>query len=330
MSQTALKQVARGEAAKSENPIAKFNGFLDKLKPQMELALPKHLSVDRMCRLALTAFSSSPALQRCEPKSIAASIMTASQLGLEPGVLGQGWLVPYKGKCQFIPGWQGLIDLLARGGRAVAWTGAVFEGDRFEYQLGDDPFCRHVPMGEDDPSKITHVYAIGRVKGAERAVIEAWPIRRIWKHRDRYNKVGADHYSYRNQEMYARKIPLLQVLKYMPKSIELSTAIEAEYKADDMVIDGDFQPIDLGDDGDHSQRQTDVPGVDPLTGEIVTSGIPAGSAPTITYAELMDRFAAAPDVDTLDGHASLIETFPLQQGKELSEAFKARRAALEG
>ena len=87
MSTSQLRDVATGRA---ENPIAKAANFLEKLKPQLALALPKHLNADRMARLALSAFSQSPDLQRCSPQSIAASIMVASQLGLEPGVSGQG------------------------------------------------------------------------------------------------------------------------------------------------------------------------------------------------------------------------------------------------
>lgn len=50
---------------------------------------------------------------------------------------------------------------------------------------------------------------------------------RVIEHRNRYNKVGSRHYSYENMEMYARKVVLLQVLKYMPSSIEVSNAITA-------------------------------------------------------------------------------------------------------
>ena len=66
---------------KQLTPLAAFSGFMEKVKPQLALALPKHLTADRMARLALTAFSTSPKLQECDPMSIAASIMTAGQLG---------------------------------------------------------------------------------------------------------------------------------------------------------------------------------------------------------------------------------------------------------
>jgi len=212
-----------------------------------------------MARLALTAFSSTPKLQQCEPRTIAASIITASTLGLEPGVNGQGYLVPYGKTCTFVPGWKGLVDIANRSGRATVWTGAVFQGDDFDYALGDSPFVRHRPGDEDDPAKMTHVYAIGRVNGSDHPVIEVWTIRKIWKHRDQYNKVGGSHYSFRDQEMYARKIPLLQVLKYMPASIELNNAMTISHAAEEgrgAVIEGNFVTIDDPmDDGGQDRRE---------------------------------------------------------------------------
>lgn len=236
-------------AQRQTNSVAEFSRFMDKFKPQMALALPKHLTADRMARLALTAFSTNPNLQACSPNSIAASIMTASILGLEPGVNGQGFLIPYGQNCQFVPGWKGLVDIANRSGRATVWTGAVFDGDDFDYALGDNPFVRHRPGDEDDPTKMTHVYAIGRVNGSNWPVIEVWTMRKIWKHRDQYNKVGKRHYSFRDQEMYARKVPLLQVLKYMPSSIELSNALAASNAAEEghnVVIDGNVVMVDSG------------------------------------------------------------------------------------
>lgn len=252
---------------RAANPVAQFSRFMDTFKPQMALALPKHLTADRMARLALTAFSTTPKLQECEPRTIAASIMTASTLGLEPGVNGQGFLVPYGSTCTFVPGWKGLVDIVNRSGRATVWTGAVFDGDHFDYALGDKPFVQHRPGDEDDPSRLTHVYAIGRVNGSDWPVIEVWTMRKIWRHRDQFNKVGKKHYSFRDPEMYARKVPLLQVLKYMPSSIELSNALAASNAAEsgrNATIDGNFVSFP---EQDHAGRD-DSPEVDKDTGEI--------------------------------------------------------------
>ena len=245
MSTTALREAATGQRANS--PTATVNNFLMQHIGQIEKAKPKHLSAERFVRQAMTAVSQNRTLAQCDPRSIFASTVIAAQMGLEIGVAGQGYLVPYKGKCSFIPGWQGLVDLVSRSGRGTVWTGAVFEGDQFDFALGDSPYVKHRPCGEDNPDKITHVYAIGRVNGAEWPIIEIWPIRRVRSHRDKFNKVGAQHYSFDHWEMYARKVPLLQVLKYMPKSIELTNAIsisEAMDRGADISLDGEYVQID--------------------------------------------------------------------------------------
>lgn len=220
-----------------------FPSMLKAFLPEIQRALPAHLNGDRMSRIALTAFRRTPKLAECDPRSVFAAVIQAAQLGLEPDTLGRAYLLPYAKntkvgnvwqktwECQFIPGWKGLVDLVSRSGQATVWTGAVFLGDRFEYQLGDDPKCVHIPgdgHGEGEP---THVYACGRVKGSDTAITEVWSIARIKRHLQKYNKVGDKHYAYENMEMYARKVVLLQVLKYMPMSTELSRAVELDNAA---------------------------------------------------------------------------------------------------
>lgn len=242
------------------NPVVAFNAFMQKHKSQLELALPKHLNADRMVRLSLTAFSQNPALQRCDPRSIFGSIIVASQLGLEIGVNGQGYLVPYKDKCTFVPGWKGLVDLANRGGRCTVWTGAVYEGDEFDYMLGDSPYCKHKPCGEFEESKLTHVYAIGRVKDSEMPVIEVWPIKKVHAHFKKtvVPALQPNHYSKKHFEAYAKKVALLQVLKYMPQSIEMSNAMDVSYASEQgkgITIDGDFVSVDNSQDNPEPNDQ---------------------------------------------------------------------------
>ena len=313
-----LKAVATG---KKDNPVAAFSKFLDTFKPQMALALPKHLTADRMARLTLTAFSSTPKLQACDPKTIAASIMTASTLGLEPGVDGQCFLVPYGKTCTCVPGWKGLVDLVSRSGRATVWTGAVFQGDEFDYALGDTPFIRHRPGEENDPDLMTHVYAVGRVNGSQHPVIEVWTVGKVTKHRNKYNKVGAQHYSFRDWEMYARKIPLLQVLKYMPKSIELSNAIALSNAVDEgkhAVIDGDFVQVS---DPDAT--------IDQSTGEITDQRQQQGDA-TVTYGELLGQVQKSTSVEILDLVMDSARDLPDAEQLKLKQAYDDKRELLLG
>jgi recombination protein RecT len=272
------------------SPAKNLSTFMEKYKSQIALALPKHISADRMVRLAMTSFSQNRALQDCDMQSIFASVIVAAQLGLEIGVGGQGYLVPYKGKATFVPGWQGLVDLVSRAGRATVWTGAVYNGDIFEWALGDNPFVKHQPQGDSDSWRdISHVYAIGRVNGSQYPVIEVWTIDRIVRHLNKFNKVGGKHYALandgQNMEMYARKVALLQVIKYMPKSIEVQRAMDVANAVDsgkNFTFDGDVVVVDQ-DDG---SQVLDAVGADQAT---QASQPAARQQPTTLSQEGFDR-----------------------------------------
>lgn len=262
-----------------------LGAFLVGKKNQIAAALPKHLDADRMIRLALTCVSQNKDLRNADTNSVFRALLLSSQTGLEIGVGGQAYLVPYNNRssgqleAQFIPGWQGLVDLVSRSGRATVWTGAVFEGDDFDWQLGDSPYVRHRPGGENDEAKLTHVYAIGRVSGAQLPVIEVWTKERVTKHRNKFNKVGNRHYSFTNFEMYARKVALLQVLKYMPKSIEMQKAIVADHAATNgqqpTILDGDFMPVeDLNPPVDDGGAQAETKALPELTAEAFNAKLP--------------------------------------------------------
>lgn len=225
---------------------------LEKFIPQMERALPRHMTADRMARIALTSLRVNPKLMNCTRDSFYGSLMAASQLGLEPGINGQCYLIPYKTTCTLVPGWRGYMDLLNRTERASAWTEAVYDGDEFDYSLGTNPQIHH-KRGKwaGTEAALKYVYAVGRIKNSEYPVIDVWDIDKIWAHRDNNNKCfdKRDHYSFKHPEMYARKIPLLQVLKYLPSSIELSNASALDVTASegrqnltiDMALKGDLE-----------------------------------------------------------------------------------------
>lgn len=329
------------------NPVAAFSGFMDKFKPQLALALPKHMTADRMARLALTAFSTSTNLQKCDAKSIAASIMTAGQLGLEPGVNGQGYLIPYGTTCTFVPGWKGLVDLVSRSGRGTVFTGVIFKDQSYTFTDGARrDLVIHNETDLDAPEDITHAYAIGWVKDAAMPIIELWSVEKIRKHRDKYNKVGAKHYSFRDWEMYARKIPLLQVLKYMPASIELANAIAVSHASESgraatiengIVMDDNPEPVEerkacfpdadfarsfpqwkkLIEEGKKTPQQvismanSKAPLTDGQREQIMScqaSGTQedSGQTITVTYAQVAEKLNKADDNDLLDAAADLI------------------------
>lgn len=288
-------------------PTSQLKVALEKYKPQLSRALPAHMNVDRFLSVIIGAAGKNPAIADCEPTTIMQAVGQAARMGLEIDISGHGFLVPYNDTkrqikvCQFIPGWQGIVDLINRSGRGVVKTGAVFTGDFFEYDLGMDASLRHRNEGSESADHLLYTYAIGYIKGEggwnPPPILEVWKVARVQAHFDTYNRVGKNHYALKdgnNWIQYARKLPLLQVCKYMPKSSEISKAIEASNRSDSgepFTIDGDFS----------------------FTPE---SGGSASSAST--YAQFTDRLKAAKNRDGADLILDEARTLPADQLADLA------------
>ncbi len=132
-----------------------LQSLLMQYKDQIAMALPRHLTPERMIRVAMTAVQTTPALHECTILSIAGSMVAASILGLEvSSVLGEAYLVPFNNtktkrkECQLIPGYLGLLKLARQSGEiSTVQAQPVYKNDTFAYEYGLDPYLRHVPHG---------------------------------------------------------------------------------------------------------------------------------------------------------------------------------------
>jgi len=245
-----LKNQLQPERAKA--PVIQFKEFLEKGKAQLQLALPKHLNADRMIRLACTEFSKNPALQKCDQTSVFGAIIQASQLGLEIGVLGQAYLIPFRdnktGKniCQFIPGYKGLLELARRSGEITSiQTHIVYENDEFELTLGINPTVRHVPFIEGDRGQAKIVYGVTHFKDGGHH-FEWMTIADVNKIRAR-SKAGSTGPWVTDYEQMVRKTIIRRMMNYLPMSIELQNAIQLSDAFDQgkqAHIDGDFVNVE--------------------------------------------------------------------------------------
>lgn len=239
-----------------------FPKMLEAFKGEIARALPKHLDGDRMARIALTSFRSNPKLAKCEPRSVFASIIIASQLGLEPGVMGQCYLIPYKDECQLQIGYQGLIELVRRSGKVSRIEAhVVHENDRFEYSVGLVTKLVHEPVLDGDPGPARLAYAVAEIKGGGFHV-EVMTRRQIEAIRDRSQNVkNAKQYGKKtpwdtDEEEMWRKTLIRRICKYLPKSAELATALALDNSADigkqrvdlDDAIEGTWAPVGTEDD----------------------------------------------------------------------------------
>lgn len=142
----------------------------DAMQKTMKTVLPRHLTPDRMVKMALIAANRSPKLLECTGTSILESIMRAGEFGLDcSGTMGDGYLVPFKNTCQFIPGYRGLVRLAIRSGEiASIYSEVVFKQDKFEVKYGIDRDIVHVPDLNAKPTDAdaVAVYAVAKFKDA--------------------------------------------------------------------------------------------------------------------------------------------------------------------
>lgn len=216
-------------------------GLLRVLTPEIAKALPRGMDADRIARLVTTEVRKSrnakiagiakQSLEDCTQESFAGALLTASALGLEPGVNGECYLVPYRDnrrrvvECQLIIGYQGIVKMFWQHPRAARidaqWVG---ENDEFRYSKGLNPILEHV-AAKGDRGKPVYFYAIVEVTGAQPLwdVFTAEEIKEL-----RRGKVGSSGDIKDPQHWMERKTALKQVLKLAPKTTRLDTAIRAD------------------------------------------------------------------------------------------------------
>lgn len=237
-------------------------------KKQLATALPKHLTADRMARIALTEIRKNPALLKTQPESFMGAVMQAAQLGIELGsALGHAYLVPYGNQCTFILGYRGMIDLARRSGQVLSLNAYVVrEGDDFSYQLGLHPDIHHIPSPEANRinKPVTFVYAVANLQGGgyqfevmSRAEVEA--VKAKAKSKNIWNNYF--------DEM-AKKTVIRRLFKYLPVSIEalqaasLDAKREAgeEIKSEDVIDINNVTEADFTDvtDGEIVQKEADA------------------------------------------------------------------------
>jgi recombination protein RecT len=211
-------------------PFDKVKGLLDKMVPQIARALPKHLTPDRMTRIALTELRKVPKLLQCTPESFCGAIMACSQLGLEPGsALGQIYLIPFGKDVQVILGYKGMIELARRSGQIVSLAAhEVYEKDLFEFEYGLDEKLRHVPNLSDRGALIA-VYAVAKFVGGGHQ-IEVMSKQDVDKIRTRSKSGNSSPWVSDYSEM-AKKTAVRKLFKYLPISIEklqMATALDEQ------------------------------------------------------------------------------------------------------
>ena len=252
-----------------ENKPATLIDWLSKMRPELEKALPRHVSPDRILRIAMTAIRTSPKLQSCEPMSFIAALMQSAQLGLEPNTpLGECYLIPYNSKTgmkvQFQIGYKGIITLAQNTGQYRSiYSHEVHKNDVFSFELGLHKDLKHIPADEPEGEPTYYYACYHLLNGGYDFII--WSRNKVEKHRDQYSKAAKypDSSWQTDFNAMAKKSVVIALLKYAPKSIELArqlamdSTVKKEIASDMTEVPAEDMEIDL-----------DTPEINKQTGEV--------------------------------------------------------------
>lgn len=295
MSTQALKAVATDSPATRAEPKTIAGLLTDpRVKSQMALALPRHMTADRLARIALTEVRKNPALMKCDQASFLGAIMQCASLGLEPGgALGHCYLLPFDNRkkgiteVQFIVGYRGMIDLARRSGQIQSIEArCVYAKDKFKVALGLDSNITHEPDWESaDRGPLTFVYAVAKLKdgGIQFDVMSRVEVEKI-KSRSKASNYGPWQTDY--DEM-AKKTVIRRLFKYLPVSIEMQRAVGLDEAAaidvsqDNALALGFESAAQIGHDeaGDHGStiehavEPEHAIEHDPETGEVIPATV---------------------------------------------------------
>lgn len=290
---TVKKQVINKQENKKDIPT-----LIRKSVEELGKAVPSCMNAERLCRIALTTVRLNPKLAQCTPESFLGALFQSAQLGLEPNVEGQAYLIPYNNtkyvnckktkvmECQFQIGYKGYIELFYRHGAALTIDmHTVYENDIFEYSYGTSPYLKHCPILKNRGEAIAY-YAVAtlrnggsvfKVMSKEDCINHAkihskCYITKVWD--DVANKYTTLENPYfepdspwvKDVNAMCKKTVLIQLAKLCPKSIELQKALAMDNTTKSIIKADMFEVQDETDWSELPQKQIQNPVSLPPTG----------------------------------------------------------------
>lgn len=145
-----------------------FQDDLNKRADEIGSQLPANVPRDRFIGASLAAVKSNPGILTATPRSLMSALTKAAQDGLLPDGR-EGIITVYKTDGVYVAQWNPMFYGIRKRAREldgiIIDAQVVFNGDEFDYELGDNPFIKHKPKPRTeklDASAGLAVYAIFR------------------------------------------------------------------------------------------------------------------------------------------------------------------------
>lgn len=216
-----------------------LDGIIARNQEQFTAAMPKGREATQLIRDAMNCLRTIPKLDECDDMSLIGSLMTAAQLGLRPGVLGQCWPLPFwdsKAKhrrAQLVIGYKGYVQLAHQSGMvADVIARPVYSADTFDVEYGLNERLVHKPFMDGERGESIAYYCVIRYRSGGYAFL-VMSQSEVDHHRDRYatsrNADGELFGPWTDPDDsvdMALKTVFLQLAKWAPKSPEVVLAMQ--------------------------------------------------------------------------------------------------------
>lgn len=249
-----------------------------------QAALPKSIPAEGFIRRIITSVQLEPKLLAADRKSLFVACMKAAQDGLlldgrEAGLSVYNDRQNGGQTVAYLPMVGGILKKIRQSGEISSVRAhVVYEGDEFEYELGDDERIVHRPNLTAQGGKIVAAYAIAKFKDGDiqREVMSSAQIKKI---ASKATGIGKRCWELDEGEM-SKKTVIKRLGKRLPSSNDLQQVFENE--------------------GDQGQQVAQVS----MTEEAPAQPQLAGP---VTVADLNRQIAAAPEVAATTVDAEVVE-----------------------
>lgn len=301
--------VAEARKKPTIRDVLKSEGML----AEISRVVPRHVTGERMARVALTALLRTPGLNECDQNSFFRALLDLSAWGLEPDGR-RAHLIPFRNnkagivECQLIIDYKGLVELAYRSGlvRSIH-ADVIYQGDVFSYTMGEVRdhvpwFLRKDALRPDGKGDVQGAYCRVELVGGtvKSEVMDLVEIERI---RKRSKAANSGPWTTDWGEM-AKKTVFRRVAKWLPLSAEFR---DAESRDDENII-LDAQPqrqVGVSRSQELAtkltaqlQSDTDVNAEDDTTVEQIHSEL-KDAASIAEVEEIRTRWSSHPAIDDL-------------------------------
>lgn len=230
--------------------------------------------VERFMQTFAQALAMEPKLAKCTRASVVGGVLEIATLGLEPGVLGQAWMIPFNNKgtleATVVIGYRGFLELARRTGQVGAIAhGVVYEKDHWDWMLGNEGFIRHRPSGEEDRGEFIAAWAQADIKGFQRPQFEVMLAREVNAIQRGAPSAKASFSPWKSHldEMRCKTV-IRRLAKFLPMSDSMQRAVSIDEMLDARVSQnmasraadvGDLPILGSGEAEPDDPKSSDVP-----------------------------------------------------------------------